>query len=51
MQSTVVWSLNHDITSSLGLGPTPNFQNNPYLKWHISVIGCTHMPIHCILRC
>jgi hypothetical protein len=52
MQSTVVWSLNHDITSSLGLEPTPIFKTiHPYLKWGISVIGCTHMPIHCIQRC
>ncbi len=25
MQSTGVWSLNHDITTSLGLSPTPIF--------------------------
>ncbi len=31
MQSTVAWNLNHDITSSLGFGPTPHFQKNPSL--------------------
>ena len=31
MWSMAVWSLNNDVTSSLGLGPAPNFQNNPSL--------------------
>ncbi len=40
MQSMVAWSLNHDITSSLGLRPTHNFQKSTLtssLKWHVSV--------------
>ena len=40
--------LHHRLVSGL----PPIFKTiHPYLKWRISVIGCTHMPIHCILRC
>ncbi len=38
MQSTGVWSLNHDITTSLGLSPTPIFlKSTPNLHRHTSV--------------
>ena len=33
MQSTGVWSLTHDITTSLGLSPT-QISNNPPLPMH-----------------
>ena len=38
MQSTFVWSLNHDVTESLGFGSTQCFQKiHLHLKWRISV--------------
>ena len=45
MQSTGVWSLNHDIATSLGLSPYPNFQKStPALHRHNS--GRVHPYAH-----
>ncbi len=46
MKSTGLWSLNHDITTSLGLSHTPNFP-----KIHPHLQRCISMPIHGISRC
>ncbi len=38
MQSMGLWSLNHDIMTSLGLGHTPNFPKiHPHLQRCISI--------------
>ena len=51
MHSKRVWSLNHDITTSLRLRPTPFFLNStPDLHRHNSV-RVHQMPIHGISRC
>ena len=49
----VVCSLNHDITTSLGLGLSnaPIFRKSTPTCTGITVKGCTHMPIHSISRC
>jgi hypothetical protein len=50
MHSKRVWSLNHDITTSLGLGLSSIFLNStPGLD--VTVYGYTHMPIHSISWC
>ena len=54
MDSKWVWSLNHDITTSLGLRPTPIFlKSSPDLHRHNSVRaanqGAETLCIHMIL--
>jgi hypothetical protein len=44
MQSAVVYSLNHDTTTSFELSLTPIFQNLAPTCSGITVKGCTHMP-------
>ncbi len=51
MWSTGLWSLNHDLITSLGLNLTSIFQKSALTCTGIRVYGCTHMPIHSISRC
>jgi hypothetical protein len=41
MQSMGLWSLNHDLTTSLGLSHTPNFS-----KIHPHLNKCTSVRVH-----
>ena len=50
MQSTGVWSLNHDITTSFGLDHNPNFSKlvstpRRYLQYKGAPICCKHASI------
>ena len=52
MQSVWVWSLIHDITTTLRLRPTPNFlEIHSNLHKHNSIRGPLICPLHSIIRC